>query len=87
MSQCANDCARTDNAMRFHRHGRRIFFAPVFQQGADIALVVDLDGLLRRGRMVAGRGRLEDETVDGGEDEQLAHKGGHLVGGAMRVQG
>jgi len=87
VSQCANDCARTDDAMRFHRHGRRIFFAPVFQQGADIALVVDLDGLLRSGRMVAGRGRLEDETINGGEDEQLANKGGHLVSGAMRVQG
>jgi hypothetical protein len=36
--------------------------------------------------MVAGRGRLEDEPVDGSEDEQLADQGWHLISGAMRFK-
>jgi hypothetical protein len=85
-SQCAGERAHTDDAMRLHRHGRSIFFAPVLQQGPDVAFVIDLDGLLRRRRMVARRGRLEDEPVDGSEDEQLADQGWHLISGAMRFK-
>ena len=47
------------------------------EQRSDTALVIDLDGLLCRRRMVAGRGRLEHEPVYGGEDEQLADQPRH----------
>jgi hypothetical protein len=85
--QCANGCARTDNSMRFHRDRRCVLLAPILQQRPDIALVIDLDGLLRCRRVVAGRGRLKDEAIDGGEDEQLPNKRWHLIGGTLRVQG
>jgi hypothetical protein len=79
---------RTDDAMRFHCGGRCILFAPVLQQRPYVALVVDLDGLLRRGRLVARRRRLQDQAVDGGQNEQLAHEIGHLHGSdtSLRVR-
>jgi hypothetical protein len=71
---------RTDNAMRFYCGGRRVFIASVPEQRPDVALVVDLDGLLRRGRVVARRRRLQNHAVDGSQDKQLAHEIGHLDG-------
>ena len=58
--------------MCFDRGGRRVLVATVSEQRAYIALVVDFDGLLRRGRLVARRRWLEDESVDSSEYQQLA---------------
>jgi hypothetical protein len=79
----------TNDAMRFHGGRRRVFVGPVLKQRPDVALVVDLDGLLRRGRMVAQRRRLQNQTVDRGQNEQLAHEIGHLDGSgtSLRVRG
>jgi hypothetical protein len=81
------DGCRTKNAMRLKRYARRIFIARVAQQRAYVAPVVDLHGLLRRGRMVAGRGGLQHEPVNSSEDEQLADQIRHCCGGALRVSG
>jgi predicted metalloprotease len=79
---------RTNDAMRFHCGRRRIFVAPVLEQRPYVALVVDLDGLLRRGRLVARRRRLQDQAVDGSQNEQLTHEIGHLHGSdtSLRVR-
>jgi hypothetical protein len=53
--------------------------AAVVEQGPYVALVVDLDGLLCARRVVAGRGRLKHEPIDGSEDEQLADDSRHVV--------
>lgn len=37
--------------------------------------------------MVAGRGRLQDQPVDGCKDKQLSNEGGHLIGSSRRVNG
>jgi hypothetical protein len=37
--------------------------------------------------VVAGRRWLQDQAVDSREDEELANKGWHLVGSAMRIEG
>lgn len=50
------------------------------------ALIVDLDGLLRRRRVVArGRG-LQDEPVNGSEDQQLAHEVRHCRDVVLRIE-
>lgn len=49
------------------------------KQWLDSALVVDLDGLLGGRGMVARRGRLQDEAIDGGKDKQLANEARHVV--------
>jgi hypothetical protein len=71
--------------MRLERYARSIFIASVAQQRAYVAPIVDLHGLLRRGRVVAGRGGLQHETIDGSEDEQLADQIRHRCSGALRV--
>jgi hypothetical protein len=71
--------------MRFERYRRRVFFAPVLQQRPDISLVVDPDGLLRRGWVVAGRGRLQNHRIGGGEDEEFSHDSWHDCEGDYRL--
>jgi hypothetical protein len=66
--------------MRFYCGGRRVFIVSVLEQRPNVALVVDLDGLLRCGRVVARRRRLQNHAVDSSQDEQLAHEIGHLDG-------
>lgn len=63
--------------MRFERHWRRVLVAPVLEQRADVALVVDLDGLLRRRRMVAGRAGLQHQSIDGSKDKELSDQAWH----------
>lgn len=75
----------TNYAMRFKGGWRYISFISVFQQRPNIALVVNLDGLLRRRRVVFGRTRLEYQAVDCGEYEKLAHQGRHLNSNLLRV--
>jgi hypothetical protein len=65
--------------MRFEVCGRGIVVAAVVEQGPYVALVVDLDSLLCARRVVAGRGRLKHEPIDGSEDEQLADNSRHVV--------
>jgi hypothetical protein len=69
--------------MRFEVCGRGIVVAAVVEQGPYVALVVDLDSLLCARRVVAGRGRLKHEPIDGSEDEQLADNSRHVVGNSI----
>jgi hypothetical protein len=69
--------------MRFEVCGRGIVVAAVVEQGPYVALVVDLDSLLCARRVVAGRGRLKHEPIDGSEDEQLANNSRHVVGNSI----
>ena len=65
--------------MRVKCQWRSILVASVLQQWPNMALVVDLDGLLGSGRMVAGRRGLEDKAIDSGEDEELPGYTWHLL--------
>jgi hypothetical protein len=76
----------TNYSMRFYRNRRRVLFASIPQQGSYIALVVDLDGLLCRGRVIAGRRRLQYQTVNGSKDEELSDKRRHVANRAMRIK-
>jgi len=67
----AQDGCRTYDAMRFHRRRRNVFVASVPEQGSDIALVVDLNGLLCRGRLVTRRAWLQDEPIYSSKDEEF----------------
>jgi hypothetical protein len=81
--------------MCLERHARRVFLAPVVviivaavvvaEQRPNRAIVVDLDGLLRYWRMVAERGGLQDEAIDGSKDKQLPDQIRHLCSSALCV--
>ena len=71
--------------MCLERLRRGIFLASVFKQWSDVAFVIDFDGLLGRGRMIAGWGRLQDQAINRSKDEQLSDEGGHLVYSNARV--
>jgi hypothetical protein len=81
------DGCQTKDAMRLERHARCLFIPSVAQQRAYVATVVDLHGLLRRRRVVAGRGGLQHEAVNSSEDKQLADQIRHRCGGALGVSG
>lgn len=57
--------------MRLDSGRRRVLVAAVFEQRPYIALVVDLDSLLRCRRVVARRRWLQNQPINGCEDEQL----------------
>lgn len=70
----------TNNAMNLERRWRSVFIASVLEQGEDVALVVNLDGLLGGRRVIAGWHWLEDEAVDCGKDEDSPGEAEHLQG-------
>ncbi len=66
--------------MDLKRSWRGIFLAAVFEQWGDVALVVNLNGLLGSRRVVARWRWLKDEPVDCGEYNNSSGEAEHFQG-------